>query len=193
MEKEITLHKNISSYPKFEENPFITGAIEKVRENTVTKKQFIKGDKGVENLIVNQDGEITGMSAFMRIVEVDEDKFAKLYLSQLAVLWDLPNSAIKVFSYILNGLKPNNDSIYFKLQKCMEYTGYKSHPSVHQGLSALIDVGIIARSEDENWYFINPLIVFNGNRVSFVKTYVKKKKGEGLNPNQISLLDQPGV
>ena len=34
---------------------------------------------------------------------------------------------------------------------------------------------IIARGPNEYNWFINPLIVFNGDRVSFTKTYVRKK------------------
>ena len=58
------------------------------------------------------------------------------------------------------------------------------------GFASLVKAGIIARSEMPNMYFINPLIVFNGNRITFAKTYIKKQKA---NPNQVSLLDQPGV
>ena len=33
------------------------------------------------------------------------------------------------------------------------------------------------------------MIAFNGDRVSFTKTYVKKQKGKVIDPNQINLLD----
>ena len=33
------------------------------------------------------------------------------------------------------------------------------------------------------------MIAFNGDRVTFAKTYVKKQKGKVIDPNQINLLD----
>ncbi|KAB4366781.1 RepA protein, partial [Bacteroides thetaiotaomicron] len=50
----------------------------------------------------------------------------------------------------------------------------------------------IARGPNEYNWFINPLIVFNGDRVSFTKTYVRKKtlaaqKKEEAEKRQLSL------
>ncbi|MFS2435331.1 hypothetical protein AAH124_20465, partial [Phocaeicola vulgatus] len=51
---------------------------------------------------------------------------------------------------------------------------------------------IIARGPADNLWFINPLIVFNGDRVTFAKTYVRKKtlaaqKKEEAEKRQLSL------
>jgi hypothetical protein len=53
----------------------------------------------------------------------------------------------------------------------------------------LVENNIIARGPADNLYFINPMVIFNGDRVSFTKTYVKKQKGKVIDPNQINLLD----
>jgi hypothetical protein len=62
------------------------------------------------------------------------------------------------------------------MNDCLEYTKYKHRKDVMNGLAGLIDAGIIARSEYEFEYFLNPMVVFNGDRVTFAKTYIKKKK-----------------
>jgi hypothetical protein len=56
-------------------------------------------------------------------------------------------------------------------------------------MSELIEAGIIARTRYHYQYFINPLIVFNGDRVTFAKTYIKKKKDKELSQKPISQLD----
>jgi hypothetical protein len=38
-------------------------------------------------------------------------------------------------------------------------------------------------------YFITPMIMFNGDRVSFVRSYVKKKKLKQGDPQQLSVFD----
>ena len=41
-------------------------------------------------------------------------------------------------------------------------------------------------------FFINPMVAFNGNRITFAKSYVKKKKAKTkeIDPNQVNFLDQ---
>lgn len=181
-------YKPIKDLPQYTENPFVENAIQKVEENTVSKRRFIKGSKGIESTIVNSDGEITGTTAFLQQVEVDEEKFAKLYLSQFAAFWDLSKPAIRVFGYIItNCLIPNKDIFYVDKEEALEYTGYSSERYILTGLSVLCEHGIIARSKNSFKYFINPLVVFNGNRVTFAKTYVRKKKKTIEDKDQMSI------
>jgi hypothetical protein len=181
-------YKPIKELPKYQHNPFLENAIQKVEENTVSKRRFIKGGKGVEQSIVNDHGEITGTTAFLQQIEVDEDKFAKLYLSQFSAFWDLSKPAIKVFGHIItNCLIPNKDEFYFNMDEALEYTRYTSNRYILTGLASLCEHDIIARSNMAYKYFINPLVVFNGNRVTFAKTYIRKKKKTIEDKNQMSI------
>ena len=116
----------------------------------------------------------------------------KLYLANFAAFFNLSQSAIRVFGYILTCMKPKNDMIIFDRRKCLEYTQYKSDKAIYKGLAELVQSEIIARGPNEYNWFINPLIVFNGDRVSFTKTYVRKKtlaaqKKEEAEKRQLSL------
>ena len=113
-----------------------------------------------------------------------------MYLSNFSKFFDLPPSAIKVFGYIMSVLIPKRDMFMFFMDDCLSYTGYKSHKSVHQGIAYLLKAEIIARGRNENFYFINPMVAFNGDRITFAKTYVKERKGKQIDPNQTNLLDQ---
>ena len=85
-------------------------------------------------------------------------------------------------------LLPKKDEFYFILDDCLKYTGYKNHKSIHEGLASLLNASIIARGKTEHFYYINPMIAFNGDRVTFAKTYIKKQKGKIIDPNQTNLL-----
>lgn len=167
-------YSKIKTQQKFRENPFLSN-IEK--DMLITKKTSIvqSKDKNQIQMIVSQSGEVEGYSAFVKFIEVDEEKFAKIYLSQFECFWDLSKPAIRVFGYIINILKPNQDFVLIKLEDCLNYTKYKGKNAIITGLSDLIEKNIIAKSVINGVYYINPLIVFNGSRVSFVKTYIKKK------------------
>jgi len=111
-----------------------------------------------------------------------------VYLSQFAAFWELTKPAIRVFGYILTRLKIKEDYFYFDMEDCMAYTEYTHRNNVLTGLACLVECGIIARSTKSYKYFINPLVVFNGNRVTFAKTYIKKRKE--VNEAQLDLFKE---
>lgn len=176
-------YQKIGDHPRHLTNPFVAKAIEEIQ---FTKKtQIIRpGSRSAIQQIVNDDGETTGHTAFMKYIEVDDEQFAKVFLSQFASFWELTKPAIRVFGYILNELRPNSDRFIFKMPVALKITQYSTDASVLSGLSKLIECGIIARSEYDFEYFINPLVVFNGSRVTFAKSYLRKEKE---NPNQTTL------
>lgn len=182
-------YKSLTKQTAFDENPFVEKAIQDIK--FVQRTQVVRPQNRNEiQLIVNSgSGEVQGHTAFMRYVEVDEEQFAKVYLSQFAAFWELTKPAIRVFGYIITRLKPKQDYFYFDMEDCMTYTGYTHRNNILTGLSCLIDCAIIARSSKAYKYFINPLVVFNGDRVSFARTYVKKKKGQ-LDSQQLSMFDK---
>lgn len=181
----------LSSFPQNTENPFLKQAVQEVDKHVVHKwKNTAGSDKKAISLVVDPDsGEVMGQTTFMRQIEVDEDKFTKLYLGQFQLFFDLTTAGIRVFGYIMTCMKPKNDMVYFDRDDCIAYTKYKSVESVYRGLTELLKAGIIARGKNDNIYFINPLIIWNGDRARFVTEYVKKsrKKKQEDDPNQLSL------
>lgn len=180
-------YNKVRDYESHQTNPFVEKAISDIK--IIKKNQVVKSqDRSEIQMIVNQSGEIEGHTAFMRFVEVEEDKFTKVYLNQLHSFWDLSKSAIRVFGYIMTVLIPKKDWFYFDMTDCLKYTKYSTEKSVFEGIGSLIENGIIARSESHIKYYINPLVIFNGDRVSFAKTYIKKKKQEH-NSNEIQEIE----
>lgn len=181
---------SITSFESNKENPFLKQAVEQIQNNIVKKyKTATKtGESAILQAIDTKTGELLGHTQFVRQVELDEEKFTKVYLSQFSAFFDLKPQALRVFGYILNQLIPNRDEFIFILEDCMKYTGYKSDTSIRIGLSSLLLNNIIARGRADNLYFINPMVTFNGNRVTFARTYIKRKKIE-VDPNQTNLLD----
>lgn len=179
----------LNKFPEYEENPFMENAIKEINEHSVKKKVFIKGSKAVVNQVINDNGEIVAHSAFLRTIEVDETQFVKVYLSRFEVFYDLNKSAIKVFGYILNKcLIPNKDVFYIDYDEAKNFTGYSANNIVRTGLSCLVENGMIARSTNPYKYFMNPMVVFNGDRITFADTYVKKRKRiPEPNENQLSI------
>lgn len=182
---------SLKSYKSNKENPFMNEALDIINSNVVKryKNSTNTGEKAILKA-VDDNGEVLGHTSFVRQIEVDEEKFAKLYLSNFSAFWDLKNQAIKVFGYIMTKLQPKQDMFIFLHDECMKHTGYKSKNSIWIGLGSLVENGIIARGPADSLYFINPMVVFNGDRVTFAKTYVKKRKSKEIDPAQTNILDQ---
>jgi hypothetical protein len=183
----------LNKFPEHEENPFMENAIREIHDHSVKKKVFVKGNKSVLNQVINDNGEIVAHSAFLRTIEVDESQFVKLYLSRFAAFYDLSKAAIKVFGYILNKcVIPNKDIFYIDFDEAKEFTGYSANNIIRTGLSCLTEQGIIARSTNPYKYYINPLVVFNGDRITFADSYIKKRKKpvKTEDTNQLSIWPQ---
>lgn len=192
--KKNRANSSITEYKLNTKNPFLEDAVEQINSKIVKKyKTATKtGEKAILKAIDESTGEILGHTQFIRQIEVDEEQFAKVYLSNFSAFFDLKPQALKVFGYILTQLVPNKDEFYFFSDECKEYTKYKSKTSVRIGLTSLLENKIIARGRNDVAYFINPMVTFNGNRITFAKSYVKKKKAKNkeIDPMQVNMLDQ---
>lgn len=176
MAKKINQENALSAYPTNKTNPFLEQAIEVVNKNVVKKYKNAThtGERAVLQAIDPDTGEMRGITSFVRQIEVDEDKFVKLYMSNFQQFFDLSQSAIRVFGYLMQNLYISKDMIVFDLEACKEYTQYKSKTTIYKGLAELVSANIIARGWSDTIYFINPMCVFNGSRINFVHSYVIK-------------------
>lgn len=179
----------LSFYKRNYENPFVEQAIEQINKNIVKKyKTATKtGERAILRAFDESTGEILGHTQFIRQIEIDEDKFTKIYLAQFSSFFDLKPQALRVFGYIMTKLIPKQDMFPFFVFECLQFTGYKNKKSIYDGLSDLVTNEIIARGPSDSFYFINPMVAFNGDRITFAKTYVKKKKDKEPDINQLDL------
>ena len=155
-------------------NPFIDDALKRVSESTVKKLRSSLGNnsRAVTKLANVETGEVI-VTSFVRSVELDAEKYTKVYNSEFKAFFGLSTPAIRTLGYIINGMHPKCDIVFFNVWDCMEYTGYTSKATVYRALTNLSEQGIIARGPSECTLFINPMVIFNGDRVRFVKEYVR--------------------
>lgn len=180
----------VSQFQKNDENPFLNQALEVIDKNIVKKyKNSSQTDQKATLLAYDPNtAEVLGYTRFVRQIEVDEEQFAKLYLSNFAAFFTLSQASIRVFGYILTCLRPKQDMFIFLMEKCKEYTQYETTKPIYKGLAELLQAEIIARGPADNLWFINPMVVFNGDRVTFAQTFIRKKGAKKVeDKNQLSL------
>ncbi|MDR4899391.1 hypothetical protein RF656_22030 [Yersinia kristensenii] len=161
-----------------------------------TRKRNLTVSRGTE-LIERRD---TGKSYFANIVhtqEVDKEEFIKLYTSQIKAYFDLTKTAYKVFFIFLRIYQDaiGKDHFYLSCKKAMSLAEKIDHfvlseSIFYRGIKELIEKRIIAKTNEKNWYFINPAIVFNGDRARFVSEIVKKKEVMEEQPESVASTDR---
>lgn len=179
----------LSDHPTHTSNPFLNQALEEIQGNIVKKYRSSSNDGEKAILRATDDeGNVLGHTRFVRQIEVDEAQFAKIYLNNFSAFYGLREAGLRVFGYFLDKMMalPNQDMLIFLMDEALEHTRYTSKNSIWRGLGELVDNNIIARGPADTLYYINPMVVFNGNRITFAKTYVKKKK-KLEDPNQLKL------
>lgn len=143
------------------------------------------------SIIDQSTGEVEGFTEIAQVVLVDEAQFVKVFTKDLAVWFDLSKSALRVFGFVMATTQKHigSDLIYlnFKTEEAKQFVTSKR--SIYDGLAELIDKQFIAKHESSGWYFINPSMIFNGNRARFVKEYRKSsiKELERLGQQTLAL------
>lgn len=103
-----------------------------------------------------------------------KNETVKFYPAFFCAVRNLSLKGFKVLGYILEKVRPERDRFYFFHCECMRYTGYKSKKTIYEGLTELLVNGIIAKGTTEAVYFINPLALFKGDRLAFIKRHLNK-------------------
>lgn len=137
--------------------------------------------------ITDDSGEDVSAGVIGKIQLVDTDQFIKLYTKNVGLLFDLPSAAQKVLISVFCAVQKSKDAaeIYLPYHLAREiYEGLNidkipSQATFFRGISHLVKTGFLAGSyKGEGWYWINPSLIFNGDRVRFVNEYRMKRKEE---------------
>lgn len=175
--------KNVVAYSK---NPFWKPHEVKVGKKRVT----ISG-----GFLTNKDtGEGIHHAGIHRVEFVDESKFVKIFTQNIKVFFDLSFGGQKVLQCLLSTLQenPNVDGIHlpwFTVEDYSKSNGLKiSRTTFHRALREMIEKGFIAESEYLNFYWINPNLFFNGDRMVFISEYRKisdELQGQTLSSEEV--------
>ena len=171
----------IKDAPVYKDNPFVhdeLGFHQKRRTEVIFD--------GSQALIQADTGEILDDSIHLaRVKYIDPDKFVKVYVSQMSVLFELSSSAQKVARYIFHLMSQTigSDRVYLGLDELQDFLQAlnekpPSKMTYNRAVRELLSKNLIARTKRPSEYFINPAIAFNGDRARFITEIRKKRKSK---------------
>jgi hypothetical protein len=163
--------KKRGSRPVYQVSPFVPNV------NVKTKK--VTNKRGDMMLVQSDTGEIKShIAGFWEAKEVDDEKFVKLFINGVQALAELSPAGTKAFSVLYEVIQHTigNDRGYVSFNTIDQEKIKMSRATFTRGFTELVEKKFIAPCVDQNWYFINPAFVWNGDRIAFVKEYKRKGK-----------------
>lgn len=178
----------------YKDNPFIGP-----EQFVVTVRNDLKLVATDVSININDQEQVT-TGVIGRIQDVDTDQFVKIYTRNVGLLFELNQTAQKALIAVFLAVQAqakDKSEIFLPYHKAIEYytsinlQKYPSMSSYYKGIKSLINDGFLAAHYNgEHWYWINPSILFNGDRVRFVNEYRLTKQKKSIPSNQHTL---PGI
>lgn len=169
---------------RFEHNPFI----EFMEIHTNNKIIMGRTDAVTTN---TKTGELMGHQVVASFKKVDAEQFVKIFADKVSTIFDLSKTGYRMLMIIISVIQEqtiSKDLFYMSYQDALKISQIKSMTlalvTFKKGVSELISHGIIARALNVNTYYLNPAIIYNGNRtkLTFVEQYQMVSKEELAQP-----------
>jgi hypothetical protein len=161
----------VNTRTKYETNPLL------LPEDLEFDSRTVKVGKA-RDLIDKETGETHAVNAIYQKKIVDSERFAKVYHDGIARMFGLSKTAMRLFQVILTLLTKDTDKLYLSSQAAAMVDKTMIERTYHRGLKELIERRFLAYTTMPNMFWINPHILFNGNRVAFIEEYVRSEEAK---------------
>ena len=166
--------KSRKGNPLYKTNPFLSQFSINISNKQMTVARGLS--------VVNKTGDVVAPATYAQIRQVDNEEFVKLYTMNMQAFFDLSKSAVKVLGCLFHAIQKtaiNKDEVLLN-----HYTANNIYEELTQdnlgkatyyrGVNELIEKDFIAESpQGPGVFYINPNLVYNGDRVRFVTEYRK--------------------
>lgn len=159
--------------PVYKTNPSVPNP-----ENISKKKKVRYGDEQKGFVLDNGSGEIlsVGGAGFYEFEEVDDTRFVKLFLEGVKQAAGLTKSGLTLFEIVYKELQehPGEHEVRLGYYNASEQAPGLTERTYQRGLKELLEKSFLFRSPIEGIFFVNIRYMFNGDRLAFVKGYMRK-------------------
>lgn len=166
----------------YRENPFL----DLLRPEMRRKTEVLYDGKKV-SLVNRETGEVEdNQIAVARVKFVESEQFVKVYTRNMSAFFELGKPGQRVCEFMLDQVADyrniQRDCVFLYYLEYVEWCKAEDRPgtnkvSFNRGIRELAAKGLIAKSARPNQWFINPAVVFNGDRARFI-TEIRKKQSK---------------
>lgn len=159
--------KSMHDFPLADYSPY-EGSLKK-RLNEYTANRVLSFGNAVVELERYQKN-ITARIALTQ--KVDRETFIKVFRDSIRYIAKLSRTAQAVLWYIMDNLPQDKGYVVIDNMTVMDFCGFKTRKSVREGVIELLEKNFLTRTTVPKKFWVNPLIVFNGNRITYANEYV---------------------
>jgi hypothetical protein len=169
---EETEKKGRKDLARYKKNPFLEGIVVSTKDKRLT---VARGT----HLTDKATGEESMVTNIAQVKRVDDASFVKIFSGQIKLYFDLSAPGFKVFGLVLTAMQQSigADRIFMTYEAAqkaaLEMGQSLSRSTFDRGVLNLCEKKIIALTELSGWFFINPAIIFSGDRARFITEYRK--------------------
>jgi hypothetical protein len=184
--REIT---GVRNAPAHKENPFLSGSLVAVKGR---KKNYTVASGAMT--LTDSTGTVQGTVQHSITRIVDDTHFVKIFSDGVAGIYDLGRPGAKVFRFLFDEVQknPNQDRIYLYFMDALEDPWRIPKTTFFKGMSELLEKGFLAKSANPNMFFLNPSMMWNGDRFRFVQEYQRASTAVKFAGNDITELEARG-
>ena len=150
-------------------------------QSFTSKRRFVRTGRADE-LVSTTTGEISAVSAIHTIEERDDAEFVKVFAAGVAATYDLTKTGQRVFQVVLDQYQRTPMSRGFADHVNLFWFGEgiegrdvgMSEKTFQRGLKELLEKRFLA-PKDSVAFWTNPALFFKGDRVVFIREFVRKK------------------
>lgn len=161
--EEVQKLKKLEDYPIADSYPF-------GKELQLDVTDNLKYVRAKSNISISKD--MYTMTKRSTYAIKDKKEFIKIYKDSLKTILKLSSTSQKVLWYIMDNLGLKQQCIDIPPRVCMEECSFKTPKSVRDGIMELLDKNILTRTPYMMRYWVNPMVLFNGNRMEFIREYI---------------------
>ena len=175
---------------RYKENPFLADMVLPIKDKRITLRPLGKSDRVIN--IDQSTGEVLGthLTTYKR---VDGEQFVKLFTANIALTFELKPPGFKALSvlvWVVQHKAISRDEVEldkYMLDDFLAANQLKlSRPTFMRGLLELEEAQIIAKTLRRGRYFINPNLIFNGDRIAFTTLIERKREQEETQQAQLT-------
>lgn len=167
--REIT---GVRGAPQYRDNPFMSGCAVAINGR---KKRYTIASR--TDQIIDPDGRPKASVEHSIVRELDDAQFVKVFADGIKGMYGLSSAGAKVFRFLFDQVQanPNTDRIYLYFMDAVEEPWSISKPQFYRGLAELLEKHFVARATNPNMFFLNPSMIWNGDRFRFVQEFRRKR------------------
>ena len=165
--------KTLHDFPLADVSPYEIDL--KSRLNECTKNRVLS----FGNARVELERYQKNVSARIALTQkVDKETFIKVFKDSLKYIAQLSRTAQAVLWYIMDSLPQDRGYVVIDNMTVMDFCKFKTRKSVREGVVELLEKNFLTRTTVPKKFWVNPLVVFNGNRITYANEYILDEADE---------------